>query len=45
MDIPSVDIAKQFSVEWVYYDDPVGLHHVWTIFPFEIVKMWLQNIL
>lgn len=44
-DIPRVDIAKQFSVEWVYYDDPVGLHHVWTIFPFETVKMWLQTVI
>lgn len=37
-DIPSVEKAKEFGVEWVYYPDPVGLHHVWTIFTFDVVR-------
>jgi hypothetical protein len=41
-EVPTVEIAKGFSVEWVYDKDPVGLHHVWTIFPLEIVKQWLE---
>lgn len=44
-DVPSVDIAKQFSVEWIYYEDPVGVHHAWSIFPFDIVKQWMQSII
>ena len=33
-DIPSIEIAKSFSIETIYHDDPVGLHkpHL-NIFP------------
>jgi hypothetical protein len=43
-EVPNVDIAKQFSVEWIYDRDPVGLHHVWTIYPIETVRQWLVDI-
>ena len=43
-EIPPVEIAKGFSVEWVYDEDPVGLHAVWTKFPLEIVNKWLKEI-
>ncbi len=26
---PSIEVAKQFSVETVFYDNPVGLHKAW----------------
>jgi hypothetical protein len=42
-DIPDYEMAKEFSVEWVYHPDPVGLHHVWTIFPIETFMKWLKN--
>lgn len=44
-ELPTVDIAKQFSVEWVFYHDPVGLHHVWSIFPLEVFSKWMECIL
>ena len=44
-ELPTVDIAKQFSVEWVFYHDPVGLHKVWSIFPIEVFSKWMQCIL
>ena len=31
--IPTVDIAKTFSVETIFYNDPVGLHKPHDIFP------------
>ena len=30
---PSVDIAKTFSVEGVYYKNPIGYHKPWSYFP------------
>lgn len=42
-DIPEYEMAKEFSVEWVYHPDPVGLHHVWTIFPIETFMKWLKD--
>jgi hypothetical protein len=44
-DVPKVELAKQFAVEWIFFEDPVGLHHVWSIFPFDIVKQWMQYII
>lgn len=44
-DIPSVEKAKEFAVEWVYYPDPVGLHHVYTIFTFDVVREWFTTII
>jgi hypothetical protein len=43
-EIPTVEIAKRFSVEWVYDEDPVGLHQVWKIYQFDIVEKWLEPI-
>ena len=36
-EIPSVDIAKEFSVEMIPYDDPVGMHRIWVYMPFDYV--------
>ena len=37
-EIPSLELAKRFSVEWIYDDDPVGLHQVWRFHNIEKVK-------
>jgi hypothetical protein len=39
-EIPNVELAKQFSVEWVHHNDPVGLHQVWMIYPIEVFSKW-----
>lgn len=28
-EVPRVEVAKKFAVEWIYDDDPVGLHQIW----------------
>jgi hypothetical protein len=43
-EIPSVDIAKEFSVEMIYYDDPVGMHRVWVYMPFDIVRKLVEPV-
>lgn len=39
-EVPDVEEAKEFSVEWIYYDDPVGLHQVWRFFPPQVFRKW-----
>lgn len=39
-EIPEYNLAKSFSVEWVYHEDPVGLHKVWCFHPIEVFKKW-----
>jgi hypothetical protein len=43
-EIPTVDEAKEFSVEMIYYDDPVGLHRVWVYMPFDKVRQLVQPV-
>ena len=43
-EIPDAKKAKEFSVEHVYYEDPVGLHHVWTLHGMDQVMKWLEPI-
>lgn len=42
-EIPDVKLASEFSVEFVYNKDPVGLHHVWTIHTPDVVKAWMRS--
>jgi hypothetical protein len=42
-EIPSVDLAKTFSVEWVFDPDPVGIHQVFKIFPTFVFMRWFKN--
>ena len=41
-EIPDAKKAMEFSVEHVYYEDPVGLHHVWTLHGMDKVMKWLE---
>jgi hypothetical protein len=44
-ELPSVDIAKQFSVEWIYYQDPVGLHQAWRFHAPQHFKKWFDGLI
>ena len=41
-EVPDPKKASEFSVEFVYNADPVGLHHVWTIHEIDKVKAWMN---
>ena len=41
-EVPDPKKASEFSVEFVYNADPVGLHHVWTIHDIDKVKAWMN---
>jgi hypothetical protein len=43
-EVPLVEIAKRFSVEWVHDEDPVGLHQVWIIYPIHVFSKWMECI-
>jgi len=42
--LPNVDLAKQFSVEQLYYESPVGIHQVYRFHNYEKLKKLLSNI-
>lgn len=44
-EVPTSKIAQEFSVEHIYNDDPVGLHHVWEIHDIEKITAWFESIL
>jgi len=37
-EVPSVEVAKRFAVEWIYDDDPVGLHQIWRFHSIDRMK-------
>lgn len=39
-ELPTVEQAQQFSVEWMYHPDPVGFHQIWKIFPTHVYSRW-----
>lgn len=39
-ELPTVEQARQFSVEWIYHPDPVGFHQVWKTFPTHVYSRW-----
>ena len=41
-EVPSVDLAKEFSVEWVYYPNPCGLHQSWRFHSLEVIVKWFE---
>lgn len=42
-EIPDFISASGFAVEFVHNPDPVGLHHVWTIHPPDVVRRWMTT--
>jgi len=41
-ELPSIEEAKSFSVEWIYHPDPVGCHAIWKFHPIEDFTKLLQ---
>lgn len=42
--LPSVDVAKRFSVEAIYYPKPFGVHKAWRYLPEHQLRAILNNI-
>lgn len=39
--VPPPSLARQFSVEHFYYEDPVGFHQCWRFQTIEDIKSWI----
>ena len=44
-EVPTAKIAQEFSVEHIYNENPVGLHHVWEIHDIEKITAWFESVL
>ena len=42
-EICEYELAKSFAVEWVYHEDPIGLHKVWCFHPIDVFRKWFKQ--
>jgi hypothetical protein len=43
-ELPSKEIAKKFSVEWIYYDNPCGLHQIYRFHTIENIISLIKDL-
>jgi len=43
-EIPPVNLAKEFSVEWVYHENPCALHQCWRFHSLDKIVEWFCGV-